>query len=177
MSKGNTAGSKRLNTTFVVEVGVCVFLTAVFTWMFLRTYDWTIEAGLFPRLISGIGIISVLAYFAQITWQNVTRRGAPDQRILDISWTEVSGDSVKKTAVGVIAWALAFWLGVVLVGFHVAAPLYLFSQLVIYGGIKKWIAALAAVVCLMLIIFVYDELAGTTWNDPLLLDLFATYLR
>ena len=95
------------------------------------------------------------------------------QRFLDLPCAKVTGDSgsVKRAAFGIIAWAMAFWLGIVLVGFHVAAPLYLYCQLVIYGEVKKWIAALGAMVCLLIIIFVYDRLAETTWNDPLLFDL------
>jgi hypothetical protein len=148
---------KRLDTALAVEIGICVFLIVVFSWMFSHSYEWDIEAGLFPRLISGFGVASVLAYLAQITWQNLKGHAGRAGRILDIPWAKVSGDSgsVKRTAVGVIAWVLGFWLGIWFLGFHIAAPVYLYSQMVIYGNVSKWIAALAE----------------TTWNDPLFFDL------
>ena len=173
MKTPDRSAPKRFDKALTGEVGLCVFLIAVFTLMFVSSYDWEIEAGLFPRVISGLGLASVLAYLAQLIWRNLKGHGGPSQRILDIPWARVTGDSrsVKKAAFGIIAWAMAFWLGIVLVGFHVAAPLYLYAQMVIYGEVKKWIAALGAAVCLLIIIFVYDRLAETTWNDPLLFDL------
>ena len=179
MSAQDTPTTKRSDTAFVVEVSLCIFLIMVFGWMFAYSYEWEIEAGLFPRLVSSIGVVSVLAYLAQLSWQKVKGRDGPAGRILDIPWAKVEGDAqaVKKTAICVIAWALAFWAGIVLVGFHIAAPLYLYSQLVIYGNLKKWIAALGAGVCLLLIIFVYDRLAETTWNDPWLFDWLMPYFQ
>jgi hypothetical protein len=171
-SQGTSSASRRLNSTLVVEIAICVLLIAIFCLMFVHTYEWEIEAGLFPRLISGLGMVSVLAYIAELVWKSIKGHDGPAQRILDIPWATVAGDarSVQMTAIGVIAWVLAFWIGIALVGFQIAAPLYLYSQLVVYGNIKKWIAALGAGVCLLLIIVVYDRLAETTWNDPWLFD-------
>jgi hypothetical protein len=151
MSAQDTPTSKHLDMAFVVEVSLCIFLVILFSWMFAHSYEWEIEAGLFPRLISSIGVLSALAYLGQLGWRKTKGGAGQAGRILDIPWSKVQGDSwaVKKTAIGVIAWALAFWFGIVLVGFHVAAPLYLYSQLVIYGNLKKWIAALGAGVCLL----------------------------
>ena len=173
MNTPDRSAPKRFDKALMGEIGLCVFLLVVFGLMFISSYDWEIEAALFPRLISGLGLGSVLAYVAQLIWRNFKGQGGRSQRILDIPWAKVTGDSrsVKRAAFGIIAWAMAFWLGIVLVGFHVAAPLYLYCQMVIYGEVKKWIAALGAVVCLLIIIFVYDRLAETTWNDPLLFDL------
>ena len=168
----NSSGPKRLNAALAVEFSICVFLIVVFCLMFAHSYDWEIEAGLFPRLISGFGVVSMLAYLVQIAWRNRKGKDGPAGRILDIPWAKVAGDSrsVRRTAIGVIAWALAFWLGIWVLGFHIAAPIYLCSQMVIYGGVKKWIAALGGAMCLLIIILVYDRLAETTWNDPLLFD-------
>jgi len=161
------------NSAHLVETGICVTLVVMFCVMFFHSYEWEIEAGLFPRLISGFGVVSTLAYLAQLIWRNRMGESKSQRRILDIPWAKVSGDSseVKRAATGIVVWALAFWLGVVLVGFHVAAPVYLYSQLVLYGKIKPWAAALGAGACLLFIILVYDRLAGTTWNDPVLFDL------
>jgi len=165
--------SRRIDPALVVEALLCLFLIVIFVLMYRETYEWEIEAGLFPRVVAGLGVISATAYLVQIVWQRITGRGGAGGRILDIAWAKVDGDAraIKRTAVGVIAWALAFWAGIWLLGFHIAAPLYLYSQLVIYGEVRKWIAALAAGGCLAVIIVVYDRLAETTWNDPLLFDL------
>lgn len=173
MDAQDSSRPKRINSAVGVEIAICVVLITVFGFMFVHSYEWEIEAALFPRVISGVGVASVLAYLAQLIWQNMKGHDGRAPRILDIPWAKVTGDSasIKKTAVGVVAWVLAFWFGIVLVGFHIAAPIYLYYQMVIYGNIKPWIAALGAGVCVLLIILVYDRLAGTTWNDPLLFDL------
>lgn len=164
---------RRVETSFVVETAICILLVVIFIAMFVNSLDWEIEAGLFPRIVSGFGVISVLAYLCQLVWQRRKGGAVTERRILDIPWAKVGGDqaAVKKQAFGVIAWAVAFWIGVVLVGFHVAAPLYLYSQLVIYGRVKRWVAVLGAGAGLILLDIIYDRLAETTWNDPLLFDL------
>lgn len=165
--------ARGVNSTYVVEAVICVVLIGVFGFMFLHSLDWSVEANLFPRIVSGFGIFSVLLYLVQLTLRRLRNRIVDERRILDIPWAKVEGDqsALKKQAVGIIAWALAFWVAVVLVGFHVAAPVYLFSQLIIYGEVRIWVAALGAGICLLLIDLVYDRLAGTTWNDPVLFDL------
>ncbi|MQA67354.1 MAG: hypothetical protein GEU76_15870 [Alphaproteobacteria bacterium] len=160
-------------STYFVEATICVVLIVVFVFMFVHALEWSLEAGLFPRIVSGFGVASVSIYLCQLTWHRIRNSAAGARRILDIPWTKVGGDQtkLKKQAFGIVAWAVAFWLGVVLVGFHVAAPAYLFSQLIIYGEVRVWIAAVGAGLGLLLIDVVYDRLAGTTWNDPVLFDL------
>jgi hypothetical protein len=164
---------RRFDTATIVEIVLCLFLLVVFVLMYRESYEWTIQAGLFPRVVAGLGIFSVTAYMIQIFSQRFRGRDGGGGRILDIAWAKVDGDAreIKRTAIGVIAWALAFWAGIWLVGFHIAAPAYLYSQLVIYGEVRKWVAAVAAAACLAILILVYDRLADTTWNDPLLFDL------
>jgi len=163
---------KHIDKAFKVELAICLCLAAVFGWMFYRSYEWDIEAALFPRLISSFGIVSILAYVSQITLQNLKGQDLKGGRILDIPWAKIGGDAwaVKRTATGVICSVLAFWLSIWVFGFHIAAPVYLYSQMVIYGGVRKWISAFSGVVCLLVIILVYDQLAETTWNDPLFFD-------
>lgn len=171
--RGASPGGWRFDGPVIGEIILCLFLMTVFALMFDQSYDWEIEAGLFPRVISAFGVLAVLAYLIQIVWHRLSGADRAGQRILDIPWAKVDGDprAIKKTALGVISWALAFWVGIWVVGFHIAAPAYLYFQLVIYGEVKKWVAGLAAGGCLLIIILVYDRLAETTWNDPLLFDL------
>jgi hypothetical protein len=170
---GASPRARRFAPAVIGEMILCLFLIGIFAMMFGQSYEWEIEAGLFPRMISGLGMLSVLAYLGQIVWRCLAGGRDSGRRILDIPWARVDGDAraIKKTALGVIAWALVFWAGIWMLGFHVAAPAYLYSQLVIYGEVKKWIAGLAAGVCLVVIVVVYDRLAETTWNDPVLFDL------
>ena len=85
MSDQNTSPApKHLDTAVLVEIGLCVVLFVVFGLMFTHSYEWEMEAGLFPRMISGFGMLAVLAYLAQIIWQNTKGRVGPARRILDI---------------------------------------------------------------------------------------------
>jgi hypothetical protein len=173
MSDSRQPVSRRFDAALVMEALLCLLLIVIFAVMYAETYEWEIEAALFPRVIAGLGVFSAAAYLVQILWQWVLGRSSAGGRVLDIAWARVDGDAraIKRTAVGVIAWALAFWAGIWLLGFHIAAPVYLYSQLVIYGEVRKWIAVLAAGGCLAVIVLVYDRLAETTWNDPLLFDI------
>lgn len=155
---------------FFGEMVIGSVLIAVFGYMFYHSLRWEEEAALFPRLIALVGIVFTTAYLVQQAWRRQRGEGGKTGRILDIGWTKVGAGSsdIKQIAVGSVASAGAFWIGIVLVGFHVAAPIYLYSQLVIFGKMKRWIAALGAGAILAVIVLVYDQLGGTTWNDPVL---------
>jgi hypothetical protein len=174
----NTLPPSHFKTAFKIEIGICFFLFTVFCWMFIHSHEWELEAALFPQMISGLGVLSVLAYLVQISWQHQKGSNQKRGRILDIPWANISDNSqsIKKNAIGIIFWAVSFWLGIWLLGFHIAAPLYLYFQMVLYGGVKKWVAALGGILCLIIIVLVYDELAETTWNDPILIDFVKTLL-
>lgn len=167
------AGAERASGyPYRVEMGICAVLMAVFAFMFIHAGQWPLETALFPRLISIFGFAATLTYLIQLIAESRGKKLAATRRILDVPWAKVTGDAaaIKRTALGVVASVALFWVGIVLVGFHVAAPLYLFSQLKVYGKTRTWTAALGAAAIFLVIVLVYDELAGTTWNDPLLWD-------
>lgn len=169
-----TASYRRyLNSVFLSEMIIGVILVVVFCLMFFQTREWPEQAALFPRLISIVGIVSTTAYLFQQIVKQSRHESIAANRILDVPWAKVTGDAaqIKRTAIGVIVSMAAFWLGIALIGFHASALIYLFSQLIIYGKMKAWLAALGAVIVVSGVVLIYDELAGTTWNDPILWDL------
>lgn len=159
---------------YIVEMVMGAFLVLVFVAMALQSLQWPREAAVFPRLISGLGILFTVLYMGQ-QWIRHRRRTVQSQaqaKVLDIPWAKVTADAayVRRTALIAVASMLVFWAGIVLVGFHVAAPLYLYSQLVLLGGLRHWQALLSAAIILAVVVLVYGRLVGTTWNDPLLWD-------
>lgn len=159
------------NGPFTIEMVIGLVLVGVFCFMFIHSLPWPEQAALFPRMISIGGALFTLAYMGQQIYARSRGIFGSDTRILDIPWARVEDKSASRNiAFGVTASAVLFWIGIWLVGFHVAAPVYLFSQLMIYGKTKAWQAALGALFLLVVIVGVYDKLAGTTWNDPLLWD-------
>lgn len=179
ISETFTAPKERASArVLVVESMVGALLIAIFIAMFLYTFEWSQEAALFPRLISILGAVTTAAYIGQQVWMH-WRGSAPQRgRVLDIAWTQVNADTsyVRKTALGSVGAMVAFWVGIVLVGFQIAAPIYLFSQLVIYGRLSARRAVICAIVILGVIVLVYDQLAGTTWNDPVLWELVKRWI-
>ena len=161
------------NSVFLSEMTIGAVLIVVFGLMYIQTRAWPEQAALFPRLISIVGIVSTIAYLLQQFLLQLKDEEVIADRILDVPWAKVSGDAaeIKRTAIGVTAAMVAFWLGIALIGFHASVLIYMFSQLVIYGQMKIWAATLGSISVLGGIVLVYDEMADTTWNDPILWDL------
>ncbi len=63
---------------------------------------------------------------------------------------------------------LLLFVGIWVVGFHIALPTYVFGYLLFFGRVRWWWAVTAAVVFELLILGVYDRALHTTWNTPIL---------
>ena len=52
------------------------------------------------------------------------------------------------------------------IGFHIAVPIYMVLYLRIYGGVRWWVAVLAALGFLSFMVLAYDVALRETWPEP-----------
>jgi hypothetical protein len=165
---------ERINLPLLVEFFVLLLLLGVFVFMWIESADWPLGAALFPRLAAVLGVLAIIAFATQLLWRLRCSATFVEGRILDLPWSTGDTDArtVKQRAYVIVASIGGLWLGVWLVGFHVAIPVYLFSQLVLLGNCRWWSATLVALAALGIIIGVYDELLQVSWNQPAIVALW-----
>jgi TctA family transporter len=161
--------SRVFTKRFVGEMGGTLVAMAFFVMMLLGSRGWPLDAALFPRLIAISGIAAALGFAVQRFFREWrVERHQPEARILDIPWASFEATHGRWGGMIIVGSVIAFWVGVWLVGFHIAAPAYVLSQVLILGKVRWWWAVLGAVCTWAMIIGIYDQLAHTTWNDPVL---------
>lgn len=166
-------GKRKRDRRLMAEAVIVLTMLGGFVFMLVESADWDLGAALFPRISGALGIAAVLAYAAQRLFQEM-RPGARSQgRLLDIGWAEFGGEKqdTRSRAITFVATTGGLWIGIWLVGFHIAVPVYLMFMLIVHGRVRWYWAAAATAGFYGLIMGVYDELLHTSWNDPLLFDL------
>jgi hypothetical protein len=165
---------ERFSLPLFVEFVVLLLLLGIFIFMWVESAHWPLGAALFPRVAAVLGALAIIAFAIQLVWRLRSSATVVEGRILDLQWSTGDTDArtLKKRAFVIVASIGGLWLGVWLLGFHVAIPVYLFSQLVLLGNCRWWSATLVALAGLAIIIGVYDKLLQVSWNQPAILALW-----
>lgn len=166
-------GKRKRDRRLMVEGVIVLVMLGGFMFMLVASADWPLGAVLFPRISGALGIAAVLAYAAQRMYQELRPVARSQGRLLDIGWAEFGGEKkdTRSRATTFIATTGGLWVGIWLVGFHIAVPVYLMFMLIVHGKVSWYWAVVATAGFYSLIIGVYDELLHTSWNDPLVFDL------
>ena len=166
-------GSARRNRMLIAEGVIVAAMLAGFLFMLVASWDWPLGAKLFPRIAGFMGLATVAIYVVQRTREELRPRLLGGSRVLDIGWSDFGGEQVdtKSRTVAFIVSTGGLWVGIWLIGFHIAVPTYLVAVLMVYGTVRWYWGVLAAGISYGLIIGVYDTLLHTAWNDPVIFDL------
>jgi hypothetical protein len=101
---------------------------------------WPWKAALFP-LVIGIPLFCLAA--AEALWTLLGSAAAEGGEARDFQLS-VGGDSAKRTAVAA-GWILGFFAAIVLLGFPIAVPLFVFLYLKLQGG-EGWLLSIVMTV-------------------------------
>lgn len=137
-------------------------------WMLGTALQWPWESGLFPGIVAGImAVLSALQLGRQIL-QLVTRRGpSAVSRIVDLVVDEdLPRAVVVRRAAALWAWSLGFFASILLIGFVLSIPLFVFLYHVVQGRERIPVAAAWAVAALGFTIGLFDMLLHTRWLVP-----------
>ncbi len=142
----------------------------------ISAVQWPFETSLFP-LVIGVPIF-VLA-LAQVGKDALAMRRDPSQEgppVLE-SIPDVPTDRsvpthlVFRRAGGFYGSAIGLYLLILVVGFHVAVPLFLIAFLRFYGK-ASWTLVLVVTSAILVLMFgVFDQLLHVPWPEPLIRSL------
>jgi hypothetical protein len=125
--------------------------------------------GLYPTFVGSIGLVMWSGLHIQAFWRTVskhTHRG----RIFDIAYefSDIPPRVVRQRTLQTFAMVGGLMLGVWLISFQLAVPLFLFVALRILGK-SSWRMAIASMVVLeLLIVVLFGDIAHVAWPRSIL---------
>jgi hypothetical protein len=159
---------------FSVEViGELILLTMVggfFIYVLYESSEWQLGGQLIPWIAIALGTpFLVIRILALILPPKIT--GARAQ-IMDIGFGTAATPGAGWRLLRISGYIVLLYLGIWVLGFHVALPLGTSLYLYIYGKTGLVWAAGIGLLFLALMIGVYDELLHAHWPTPLIVEWF-----
>ncbi|TQN40879.1 tripartite tricarboxylate transporter TctB family protein [Blastococcus colisei] len=147
----------------VVDLVVSLGLGALFANAFLISTDWSVRAGLFPRMVTGLGMALALLHVIMLVLRARTAAPAVEQRVDADDEAEEDVEYVFAHAggrawAGSLAWVAAFFVGLYVLGLFVTAPLFAFGYLR-FSVRRSWVFSLVYAVAVFAVLYLAFELA------------------
>jgi hypothetical protein len=165
------ASRRRPSPEAVADVVVTVLLLAVFAWAFLDAGQWSFRAALFPRLVTGAGVVLTALHLVQALlrlWRPAPPLDAGDADPYDVEYVfRTAGPRRWASAVG---WVAGFFALLYLAGLYITAPV--FSLLYLrFAGKRTWIfSAIYAIVGAVVLYVAFELALGVPTPSGLLVD-------
>jgi hypothetical protein len=143
-------------------------LVLVFALVLVSSFRWAWQTALMPAIAAGFGIIFGVYEIVKVTSKQKPAAGTKKEKQYtgDLTYETVS----LRQAVIFFAWVGAFFLGVLLFGFHVSIPLFAFLYLKVEGKASWLLSILLPLFLLGFVLVVFDWLMDIAWGKPLLLS-------
>ena len=115
-----------------------LFFAAVAAYAALSAIHWPFKAALFPL---AMGIPLLLLALAQLFLDLRGKVEASDGPAMDLAFSaDVPPEVARRRTVAIFAWIAGFILLVLLLGFPVAVPLFMFSYLTLQSSAGWWLS-------------------------------------
>jgi hypothetical protein len=143
---------------------ICLILALISLYVFLTAWKWPFKAALFPVSIAiavfGMSITGlILVLLGKDTSEGTAR---------DFSLTEVGEGSGKWPTLVALGWIIGFFLLIMLVGFKIAVPLFVFLSCKYQGREKLWVSIVMAGFAWAFFWFLFIWLLNTPMNEGLI---------
>jgi hypothetical protein len=147
----------------VVDIVLSLVLAAVFANAFWIATEWSVKAGLFPRMVTGLGLILSLLHVALLLLRARTpvpvveeRVDADDEAEGDVEY--VFAHASGRAWAGSLAWIAAFFVGLYVVGLFVIAPLFALTYLR-FSVRRSWVFSVAYAAVTFAVLYLAFEVA------------------
>jgi hypothetical protein len=158
---------RAFSTEVALEIVLITLCGALFSYMLAESFRVHPDVGRLPRIASAFGLVMLLLYTGHRiwTWGHRTRRG----QILDLGFDEAGLDrrTIVTRTLRVVVSTAALFAGVLVFGFHVTVPVYVFAYLVLWGRVPWYWALAAALAFEAYIVLAYDTAIRAHWPEPI----------
>jgi len=112
-------------------------LIAIAAYAILSARQWPVKAALFP-LVTGIPLLALAT--AQLIVDLLGKAESAKGPALDLEFSaDVPTDVARRRTAAIFAWIAGFILLVLLLGFPLAVPIFVFAYLALEGGAGWWL--------------------------------------
>jgi hypothetical protein len=170
------AAQRRVSSQAVADVLLTVLLLALFGWGFLQADQWSFQAALFPRIVTGAGFVLSALHLVQVLLRLLRGPGAAaavtePEDADDADDAEylfrTAGARGWATALG---WVAGFFILLYVAGLFITAPV--FSLLYLrFAGRRTWMfSGIYGVVIGVVLYVAFDLALGVPTPPGLFLD-------
>lgn len=148
----------------VLNIGlICLFGTAA-----IAALDFSQAGKLFPLAVSLVGLfLSVLQLLFSLFGQPMADDDGSGQ-IEIAADLETPPDLFRARLIRFIFWVSALFLGIWLLGFKIAVPLYMAAYLRVEAKAKLWLIFVLIVLTIYLLFYHFSRVLGVVWPEPLI---------
>lgn len=165
----------RFNLEVFGEILLLAVVGAFFVYLFVKSLDWSLGAALMPRIAVIIGA-PFWGYRLLVLFFQASEAEAPG-RIMDIGFRSGADPTGERSRfVRICAFIVGLYLGIWLLGFHIALPIGMIFYVRVYGGVSWGWSLTVGALFLALLVGVYDKLLNAYWHEPPLLQWLYSFL-
>lgn len=147
-----------------------LFMAAIFCLVVFTARGWPLGTRLLPWVVGITMLILSLVQLALDLYRSTrsvyTQRDSAETGDLQIDWT-ISTRLVVRRAANFFGWLVGLVLGIWLLGFFVAVPLFAFFYLKIEAKEGWLLTLLMSGAALLFLIGIFDQILHIHWHQPL----------
>lgn len=156
----------KFNLHFFLALGIAL----IAGYALYSAIDWPLRTALFPRLI-GVPLLALALIEMALSAFSTEKRRKGHAVDFELT-TDVDPVVARQRTLAIVGWILGFFVLILLVGFPVGVPLFVFLYLKLAGK-EKWGLALALTVLAWVIIDgLFDRLLHIPFPDGWIQSLF-----
>lgn len=164
LSPSEEVAKSRSITERALEAVLMLFAGVLFIYMLSESLRWSSGVALLPRLAAGFGLVMLVVYIVS-KFRAKPSTASPAQ-IMDLGFDEhEDAAEMRSRTLRFVITTAALFVGVWLIGFHIAIPVYVFLYLITFGKTRWWWALIAAASFEAFMILAYDVVTRQAWPD------------
>ncbi|MCF6736514.1 hypothetical protein E9565_15355 [Blastococcus sp. KM273129] len=145
------------------DIVLSLVLAALFANAFWTAMEWSVKAGLFPRMVTGLGVLLTLLHVAVLLLKARTPVPVVEKRVDADDEAEGDVEYVFAHAGGrawarSLAWIAAFFVGLYIFGLFVIAPLFALTYLR-FSARTSWVFSVAYAAATFAVLYLAFEVA------------------
>jgi hypothetical protein len=149
----------KLNLHFFLASGVAL----VAAYALYAAMDWPFRTALFPRMI---GVPLLLLALVEMGWSAFGAEKQREGHAVDFELTtEIDPEVARRRTLTIVAWIFGFFILILVVGFPVGVPLFVFLYLKLAGKESWGLALVLTVLSWLLMKGLFDRLLHIPFPD------------
>jgi hypothetical protein len=143
-----------------------IFLVMLFAFMVFKAMDFPFAGRLFPLVV---GIPALILSIVQMVLDLIASPKADSQDVVDIAPDKsIPARIVRARAIRFLCWFLGLYLGIWVLGFKIALPLFFIIYMRVEARARWLVVVSLTAISVYAVFYHFEELLGVFWPQCLL---------